>query len=175
MKTMNIKTDNFHEINTQLIAITPDSLTYIDTTINSIKIRTYRLYHGPYYVTDPVSGKTINKHQNIQNLGFLFEIDGVKIFHCGDSDNKNRIDYGHFRLDKENIDIAFLGRGFMWCANCKGTNILREYIKPNHIVPMHLNKGDDKRLIGVAEELKHEFPSVTVFEKPMNTKTYIIE
>lgn len=169
------ESDNYEEFKDKLVEITPDSLTFIDTVINGIGVRVYRLNHGPYYVTDPETGKKINKHQNIQNLGFLFNINGIRIFHCGDSDNKSRTDYGHFRLDQENIDIAFLGRGFLWCANCKGTQIVREFIKPEQIVLMHLQPGNEERLINVASELKDEFPSVTVFENRMETRTYTIK
>jgi L-ascorbate metabolism protein UlaG (beta-lactamase superfamily) len=52
-------------------------------------------------------------NRNVENLGFLFNINGVKIFHCGDSEPSCISDYENFRLDKENIDIAFLGRGFI--------------------------------------------------------------
>lgn len=162
-------------MNSQLVEITPDSLTYIDTLINGIEVRVYRLIHGPYYVDDPKTGKKINRHRNIQNLGFLMNVNGVKIFHCGDSSPACKSDYEHFRLDNEKIDIAFLGRGFMWSADCKGIDIIRKYIKPEHIVLMHLRPERDKRFFDVAEEMKDEFLSVKVFENLMETKKYVIQ
>jgi len=169
------KTDSYEEIKARLIEITPDSLMYQDTVINGIDIKVFRLKHGPYYVENPETGEKINKHQNIQNLGFLFNINGVKIFHGGDSSPSCISDYENFRLDNENIDIAFLGRGFMWTTDCKGIEILRNYINPKHIILMHIHPDNNKRFIDVAEKMKTEFPNVTVFKKSMETKSYIIQ
>ena len=167
---------NYNEnIKAQLVEITPDSLTYNDTIINGIEIRVYRLIHGPYYVNDPETGKRINRHQNIQNLGFLFNINGIKIFHCGDSNSAGKLDYECFRLDKENIDISFLDREFMWSKECAGIDVIKNYIKPKHIVLMHIHHDQNKSFIDVANTLTEDFPSVKIFEKQMETKTYIIQ
>lgn len=169
-----VKTNN-EKIKSRLIEITPDSLTHQDTVINGINIRVFRLKHGPYYTTDPETGEKINRHRNIQNIGFLFNINGVKILHCGDSNPSGISDYKHFRLDKENIDIAFLGSGFIWSSDCEGIDIIRDYIRPKHIILMHIHHDQNKHFNDVAEEVKAEFPSVTVFEKRMEAKNYIVE
>lgn len=165
----------YEEITTQLVEITPDSLTYADTVINEIEVRVYRLIHGVYFVTDPNTGEKKNRHKDMQNLGFLFNVDGIKIFHCGDSNPYNIFDYEQFRLDKEEIDIAFLGRGFMWQADSQGVEILRNYIQPKHIILMHIHHDENQKFIDVADEMKHEFPSVMIFEEKMATKEYVIE
>lgn len=170
-----VDTPNYAEIKKQLTEITPDSLTYTDTTINGIDIRVYRLIHGPYYVEDPKTGKKVNRHRNMQNLGFLFTIKGIKIFHCGDSSPSCVSDYKHFRLDKENIDIAFLGRGFMWSPECEGLDIIRDYLNPKNIILMHIRHDQNKGFIEATAEVKGEFPSVKVFEKRMETKNYRID
>lgn len=113
-----------------MIEITPDSLTYKDTLINDLGVRVYRLVHGPYLVKDPTAGKTINRHRDIQNLGFLFNVGAVKIFHCGDSSPRCMEDYEHFRLDREGIDVA--------------------------------------------KQVEDEFPSVTIFESLMDSKTFTL-
>lgn len=170
------KAVNYNEnIIAQLVEITPDTLTYTDTIINGIEIRVYRLIHGPYYVNDQETGKRINRHQNIQNLGFLFNIDGVKIFHCGDSNSAGKLDYEYFRLDKENIDIAFLDREFMWSKDCAGVEVIKNYINPKHIVLMHIHHEQNQKFIDVANTLKEDFPSVKIFENRMETKTYMIQ
>lgn len=161
--------ENYETIKNQAIEIAPDTLSYIDTTINDIKVRVYRLMHGPYFDTDPKTGEKKNRHQNIQNLGFLFNIDGVKIFHAGDSNPYGIKDYEHFRLDKENIDIAFLSRGFMWKTDFPGIDILRNYIKAKHIILMHIYHNEKEKIARVAKELKNEFPNVKIFENKMET------
>jgi len=168
--------DNYNEnLSAQLVEITPDTLTYCDTIINGIEVTVYRLIHGPYYVNDPETGKRINRHQNVQNLGFIFNINGIKIFHCGDSDPSCISDYKNFSLDKESIDIAFIGSGFMLSSDCEGLDIIRDYIKPKHIILMHIHHVHNKHFVDVAEQVKDEFPSVMVFEKQMKTKQYTLE
>lgn len=169
------ETDNYKEIKARLIEITPDSLTHQDTVINGIGVKVFRLKHAPYYVENPETGEKINRHQNIQNLGFLFNINGVKIFHCGDSNQSCISDYENFRLDKENIDIAFLGYGFMERPDSEGIDIIRDYINPKHIILMHIQHDQNNYFIDVAEQVKDEFPSVMVFEKQMGTKNYNFE
>jgi L-ascorbate metabolism protein UlaG (beta-lactamase superfamily) len=169
------ETDNYKDIETRLIEITPDSLTHQDTVINGIDVKVFRLKHGPYYVKNPETGERINRHRNVENLGFLFNINGVKIFHCGDSDPSCISDYENFCLDKENIDIAFLGRGFIWSSDCDGIDIIRDYINPKHIILMHIHHDQNKHFIDVAEQVKDDFPSVKIFEKQMGTKNYKFE
>jgi len=161
--------DNFSD---RVIEMTPDSLMYKDTIINDIGVRVYRLAHGPYLVEDPETGKTINRHRNIQNLGFLFDIDGVKVFHCGDSGPRCMNDYEHFRLDKEEIDIAFMGRGFLSSTSGFGIEILRNQIKANHIILMHIHHDQNPYFKNVAKQVEDEFPSVTIFESLMDSKTF---
>lgn len=170
------ETCNYNEnIIAQLVEVTPDSLTYNDTIINGIEIRVYRLIHGPYYVNDPEARKRINRHQNIQNLGYLFNINGIKIFHCGDSNSASNLDYECFRLDKENIDIAFLDCEFMWSKDCIGIEVIKNYIKPKHLVLMHIGQDQNKRFVDVANILTEDFPKVKIFGKQMETKTYMIQ
>ena len=148
---------------------------YADTSVNDIGVRVYRLAHGPYFETDPVTGEKTNRHRHIQNLGFLFTINDVKIFHCGDSSPRCVEDYQHFRLDKENIDIAFLGRGFMAAKDDPGIEILRNLINPDHVVLMHIHHDQNPYFIQVADQVKEEFPSVSVFESLTESKEFMLD
>ena len=169
------KQENHEKVKNNLVEITPDFLSYIDTTINGIDVRVYRLAHGPYYTEDSLTGEKINRHQNVQNVGFLFTIDGVKIFHSGDSNEDGIAEYEHFRLDKENIEIAFLGRGFIWEPNCKGIELVKNYIKAKHIVLMHIHHDDIDEYNKVAAQLKNEFVSIQIFKDEIEMKTYVLE
>ncbi len=167
------KQENYAMVNNKLVEITPNFLSIIDTTINGIGVRVYRLAHGPYYTEDSLTGEKINRHQNVQNVGFLFNIDGVKIFHSGDSNEDGIAEYEHFRLDKENIDIAFLGRGFIWESNCKGIELVKNYINAKHIVLMHIHHDEIDEYNKVAAQLKNEFASIKIFKDEIETKNYV--
>lgn len=166
--------EGYDEFSERVIEITPDSLYYKDTVINEIGVRVYRLAHGPYMVEDPETGKSVNRHRNIQNLGFLFNLEGVKVFHCGDSSPRCMDDYEHFRLEQEDIDIALLGRGFLASTNGFGIDIIRNLIQPGHIVLMHIHHDQNPYFMNVASQVKEEFPSITIFESLMASKEFSI-
>ncbi len=169
------KQENYEKVKNNLVEITPDYSAYIDTTINGIGVRVFRLAHGPYYTDDPKTGGKINRHQNVQNVGFLFTINGVRIFHSGDSNEDGIAEYEHFRLDKENIDIAFLGRGFIGEPNCKGIELVKNYINAKNIVLMHIHHDEYDDYNEVATQLKNEFESIKIFRNEMETNIYHLE
>ena len=80
--------------------------------------------------TDEKTGEKKNRHADIENLGFVFDIDGYKIFHCGDTNPWNEKEYKTFNLQEEHIDLAFLERLFMVGKGQTGINIIEEYIQP---------------------------------------------
>jgi len=84
-------------------------------------------------------------------------------------------DYEHFRLDLEDIDIAILGRGFLASANGFGIEIIRNLIKPDHIVLMHIHHEQNPYFINVANQVKDEFPSITIFESLMDSREYKVD
>jgi len=154
--------------------LAPDQNKFIDTLANGIAIRAYRLQHGPYFVEDSLTGEKIDKHRNVQNLGFLFNINGIKIFHSGDSSPKCREDYEHFNMEEENIDIAFLGRSFVWEAEKERLKFLKKHINPNHIILMHIHPNNIDRFKETAQSITELFPNITIFEKRMMKKTFYI-
>lgn len=169
------KQENYENVKNNLIEITPDYSACSDTNINGIGVRVYRLAHGPYYTSDSVSGEKVNRHQNVQNVGFLFNIDGIKVFHSGDSDENGIAEYEHFRLDKEDIDIAFLGRGFILKPECKGYEIAKNYIKAKNIVLMHIHHDEYYEFNEAAGQLKNELGHIKIFKNKMESETYLFE
>ena len=167
--------NSYDKIENRIYEITPEYFSYIDTTISNIGVRVYRLAHGPYYTEDTVTGEKINRHLNVQNVGFLLNINGVKIFHCGDSNEDGIAEYEYFRLDKENIDIAFINRGFIWELNCKGVELVKNYINPKHIVLMHIHHDEYNEYNEIGNQLKNKFASIKIFKSEMETINYALE
>ena len=168
------KDGQYNKVESQIVDFTPERLTYHDTTLNGIGIRVLGLSHGPYFIEDPLTGRKTNIYKFAKHVGFIFNINGVKIFHCGDS-NSNAIDeYKHFRLDQEDIDIAFLGRGFLYQPKGQGTEIMRKYIQAKNYVIMQIQHEDNEYYINVAQVVKDEFPNIKVFTKSLESKQYQI-
>jgi L-ascorbate metabolism protein UlaG (beta-lactamase superfamily) len=164
---------NTSTINTRLFEITPDLYKSIDTTLNGIKIKVNRLRHS-------------GSNNNEQNIGFLIKIDGFTIFHAGDSDGtldehntgKTGIEeYSSMQLENENIDVAFLNRGFFWEPTAPGIEIIKQSIKPKNIVLCHFSEnnsqGEWQTVNNVIEGVKNSIPPITILRQLMEKKTFV--
>ena len=72
------------------------------------------------------------------------------------------------RVEVKNAPVSAATNGF-------GIDIIRNQIKPDHIVLMHIRHESIPYYQNVAEQVKEEFPSVTIFESLMDSKEYFIE
>ena len=99
--------EEYKKITERIHSITPPFGHSKDTSINGIKLLVLRLQHSSYFVTDEQTGKEVDRHKNIQNLGFMIYLGNYKILHTGDSFLQNLEEYKHYRLDKEKI-IGFI-------------------------------------------------------------------
>lgn len=136
--------------------------------INGIDVRTLVLKHSPYYEKDN-NGKMYNRHENIQNLGFIFTIENKKIFHCGDADvldlNENEL----FELGKENFDVVFQDRGIMYLDDPQKIDNMLRFLHPSHIILMHACKMEKENLVKLKNEHKKLFPQVEIFMNSLDT------
>lgn len=85
--------------------------------------------------------------------GFVFDIDGVKIYHAGDTGLTKEMEL----LAEEKIDIAILPVGGHYTMDMKEAERAIELIKPKKVIPMHYNtfppiKADPKQLVELAGE-----------------------
>lgn len=100
-----------------------------DTTVSDIEIKTHSFTH-------------FNGNTTVQNIGYLIDLNGYKIFHSGDSDPAILDTFQLYNLAEENIDLAFLHRSFFDDGdNSIGEQIIN-YINPKAIVIMHIKIGD---------------------------------
>ena len=97
--------EGYKEITERIHSITPSFGHSEHTNINGIKLLVLRFQHSSYFVTDEQTGKEVDRHKNIQNLGFIINLGNYKILHIGDSFLQNIDEYKVYRLDKEKIDI----------------------------------------------------------------------
>ena len=132
---------NYDKIRDRIIAITPNLYANISITISDIPIRILRLEHSHYMEVDSVSGNNVNRHRNVENLGYLFNVNNIKVFHCGDTNPLNEIEYSTFLLNEEEIDIAFVERLF-FTKGKKSIEILNNYIQPKQIIVMHIRPSN---------------------------------
>lgn len=166
---------SFVEIETQVKEITPDKYKSSEIEIDDVKVKILRLRHLPSFRTDYDTGKRTNIHKQIQNLGFIFDVNGTKIFHCGDAVSYWKKEWEIFRLDQENIDLAFIDRLFFYSSKGPGIEIIKELIKPKPIVLMHIDPENFEMYEVAQEEAITEEYSITLFKNPGDKKTFNLE
>ncbi|MBK9154885.1 MAG: MBL fold metallo-hydrolase [Chloracidobacterium sp.] len=93
----------------------------------------------------------------IQNLAHVFTLGGKKFLHVGDAEMSVPL-FDHYDLDKQGIDVAFMPAWFL--TNAEGRTIIREHIKPKHIIAVHVGPTEAASL---EQQIKDEFPDADVF------------
>jgi len=150
----------------RIVGITPELCNSTDTLVDDINVKVLRLRH---------SGRD---GQN-ENLGFVIEIDGVKVFHSGDSGGKFRQgaafteiqEYDSIGIEEMEVDLAILNRSFLWNSDRPGLQILKDQMKPKHIILTHFSEnnkqGEWEPVDQAIKENEVILPEITVFKWQM--------
>jgi L-ascorbate metabolism protein UlaG (beta-lactamase superfamily) len=152
---------------TSIVGLTPELFTSVDTTVNNIDVKILRLRHS-------------GDNGGFEHLGFIFDLDGVKILHVGDatgrvpeeSDVSGMEEFDLSGIKDLDIDIAILNRGLLWGDDAPGIEIIEKYIKPEHIILGHFSRGNkdgEDEVLGTIEKLKDSLPGVTIFDESMQS------
>lgn len=161
---------NYEIIKNNIYAITPAINRDTSLKLKNINIRILRFEHSHYYIQDEITGLKVNKHEDIENIGFVINVDGINLFHCGDANPWKEEEYRVFNLKKERADVALLENLFMNDNQTKG--IINNYINPKNIILMHLEPNNSQILKRELRCLKNTFPNIFIFNKSMENKTY---
>lgn len=153
---------DFNLIRNQIISVLPGKGDFKKINFDDIEIKVFRLSHSTYMITDPKTGKRIDKHANIQNLGFLINVTGIKVFHNGDSFFSKSDEYKKYDISKEEIDIAFVSGGYTSEKNLK---LIDELINSDKVVFMHLDPDSFKKYYTKFKETQ----KYIVFKQPNET------
>ncbi|MCP4724765.1 MAG: MBL fold metallo-hydrolase [bacterium] len=165
------ESDNYENIRGQVIEQTPDLFSSESLSVNGINVKVFRIHHSAYFEVNEETGKRKNRHEDVVNLGFIVDIGGFRIFHAGD-ENADPDTYKKLRLDRENIDIAFLNRSFLFNIKPETVEIITKYVKPEHIVVMHLYDEQIKYMEQVLDNLPENFPETLYFRSPKDKKVF---
>ncbi|MBT3754706.1 MAG: hypothetical protein HOB92_04455 [Candidatus Cloacimonetes bacterium] len=145
--------------------VLPDLYRSISIEASGIDVKVFRLRHA--------DGNGTSK-----NLGFLFTIEGMNIFIGGDACGNawegslvsGEMEYDLSGIKNSTIDLAIINRGFLWGDNSPGIEIIKNYLKPKHIILGHFsmfNKDGENEVLKTIEILKDSLPEVTILEEPM--------
>jgi L-ascorbate metabolism protein UlaG (beta-lactamase superfamily) len=165
----------YPEFRDNVVAITPETLQDETVEIAGIKIRVLRLEHSPYMETDPDTGERWNRHADIENLGFVLDVNGYRIFHTGDTNPWNETEYETYALHRSPIHLAFLERLFLFGEGYPGIRNIEKHVRPTRIVFMHVGPGRVERTRAHADAFKDRLPEFHFFEKSMDRMSFEME
>ncbi len=102
-------------------------------------------------------GHGTGRHASIENLGHVFKLGGKTFLHIGDAEFTPEV-FEALDLENRGIDIAFLPSWYLTAT--AGRSIIRDHIKPKHIIAVHVAPGAADKL---RQQIAAEFPKADVF------------
>ncbi len=148
---------NFKEyeaIKTRVLSATPPLKERVAMKVAGIEFEMLGLGHG--------SGR----NSEIQNLGHIVKLGGRKLLHVGDVEFEPGI-FEKFNLDEEGIDIAILP--FWLLTEKDGQTIVKEHIKPKHLIGVHL---ETLKAASITRQIKEAFPDAIAFTTMLEKRRY---
>lgn len=162
------KHQGYEKHKAQIKEITPDFKTKSDSiSVNGMDIKVWRLKHSSYYLVDEETGRKYNRHKNVQNLGFMINIENKKIFHGGDwiSDDSRRKTNP---LQEEKMDIAFLDIGAFLRLFAPNLRTVDQTTRPGDVFLMHIPPSFSSEELTIEE--KELISTAAIFDFPMEIK-----
>lgn len=130
-----------------------------DTTIQGIRIRSFFIQH--------------DSRPQIENVGYLIDIDKLRIFHSGDNTGADILEFEQLQLQNENIDLALLNFYGFWNTK-EEREFTEKYINPKEIALTHIPPAEIQE-VKDSVNLVDDFIDITVFESSMERKSFIYE
>ncbi len=127
-----------NKLEKRIISLSPPAYCDSQIVVDDIPIRILRLEHSHSIIYDNEKKCNINKHESVENLGYIFELGGYTIFHSGDANPHNTSEFEIFELGNEMIDIAFIDRLF-FLNGPESAKIIEQHIVPETIIIMQIN------------------------------------
>jgi len=151
------KHPNYKKFENQIVKLDKINQDKNDTTIQGIRVRSFFIQH--------------DSRPQIENVGYLIEIDKLKVFHAGDYNGSEIVEFEKLQLQNENIDVAFLNFYGFW-NTAEEQKFTEKYIKPKEIVLMHIPPAEIKT-VKDSVNLINDFIDITVFERSMKRKSFV--
>jgi L-ascorbate metabolism protein UlaG (beta-lactamase superfamily) len=152
--------DRVREVDLELFGST-------EMTIRGIHLQVHRIRHGAYPITDEKTGKSRNKHEDVENLAYLVEIGGVKFIHLGDAFLRENQDYfDGRRFAKRQIDLVFLEG---WSDET--LEVMQKWMSPRKVIFMHMPPEPEK-IERLSAYLTSKLPNAVVFRERMESRSF---
>ena len=159
----------FVQLTKQFREMTPAINESVSETIRGISVKAFGLKHLSFIKNE------IDLEEYMMNTAYLFEMDGIKIFHSGDIKLNALQDYiAKHKKWTDKIDIAFLYYELLYQGDADLELILKT-LHPKQIVLMHIPPKKIELWKANIEKMKVKFPDIRFFAVPMETQTFHFE
>jgi L-ascorbate metabolism protein UlaG (beta-lactamase superfamily) len=146
---------DYSAIRSRVTTVTPPLRQRVATIAGGIQIELLGIGHG--------SGR----NAAVQNLGHIVTLGGKKVLHIGDASTEDASIFEALNLDEARIDVAFLPVWFL--TSGEGATIVRQHIRPAHIVAVHMPAEAPER---AGAQIRERFPDAVPFTVLLEKKFY---
>jgi L-ascorbate metabolism protein UlaG (beta-lactamase superfamily) len=149
----------------QIVEVTPPMNRSISKVINGIPVKIFSLKHLSYYKNG------VDLDSGMFNISFLFDMDGIKVFHSGDIMKNALQDYMVENKEwKDTIDVAFLYYEVLDSSKSDPDYVIK-MLNPKYIVLMHIPPVFIAAWAKKIDQLKMNYPGIIFFVNPMDSRT----
>jgi L-ascorbate metabolism protein UlaG (beta-lactamase superfamily) len=124
------------------------------------------LMHEEMSVTFLNLRHTGQENQDVQNIGHLIEMGGVKILHVGDAE-PTADNFAAYGLPAREIDVALVP--YWYFSNEQSQRVLLEQIRPRHVLTFHIPEREKQKFTAA---MKESFPDVGIFQEPLEQRIF---
>lgn len=155
----------FIKLKKQFCEITPEINKSIQQTINNIPVKVLGLKHMSFFQ----DGYDLEEYMT--NVGFYINLDGVRVFHSGDTKMDNLKDYiAKNELWKDPVDIAFVYYELL-SEGKTDLDYIRKIFNPKYVIVMHVPPSIYDEWANKVEQLKRTFPNIILFTDALKSQT----
>jgi L-ascorbate metabolism protein UlaG (beta-lactamase superfamily) len=148
----------FIKLKKQFCEITPETNKSISQTINTIPVKVLGIKHMSFFQ----DGYDLEEY--MVNVGFYINMDGIMIFHSGDTKMDNFKDYVSTNGSSEDpVDIAFVYYELLNDGK-PDLEYLLKTLNPKYIVVMHVPPSQYEDWSKKVEQLKPVFQNIILFK-----------
>lgn len=152
-----LKNPDFKNNENQLVKLDKIDREKNDTTINGIRVRSFFIQH--------------DARPQIENVGYLIDIEDFKVFHTGDYNGSEIIEFRKLQLQREQIDLALLNFYGFWSTKEERV-FTEENIHPKRISLMHIPPAEIEIVNDSVKQI-NDFIDISIFERGMQKKSFI--
>lgn len=137
----------FHEIQERIRGVQLEEGSSMQATVNDIEVEMMYL-----------------PHSGSPNLGFLFSVEGIRLFHMGDSEETSLSYFQAYQLPGKEIDVVFIPYWYLTEDEAYSHSIVVEGIQAKQVVPMHFDEANSGIML---RRIRPDFPQAVLFHTKM--------